>query len=75
MAAFLANGTLFMGDSMAIKTDGSLKPAPLPTNDSSAANHASLLRLGKSLANAGIKAVAPAHSGPGDFSAIASYAP
>ena len=74
-AAFLANDTLFMGDSMSTRNDGSLKPAVGPASDSTEANHASLVRLGKSLANAGIKAVAPAHSGPAEFEALAEYQP
>jgi glyoxylase-like metal-dependent hydrolase (beta-lactamase superfamily II) len=75
--AYLVGGALFVGDSLAINTDGSVRKAPWIFSDDSAVNVASLLKLGKTLAPeaADIKAIVPAHSGSAEgFKALVDYA-
>jgi glyoxylase-like metal-dependent hydrolase (beta-lactamase superfamily II) len=75
--AYLVGGSLFMGDSLGINSDGSVRKAPWIFSDDSAVNVASLLKLGKTLAPeaADIKAIVPAHSGSAEgFKALADYA-
>lgn len=75
-AAFLASGALFMGDSLSINSDGSVRKAPWVFSDDSALNVASLLKLSKALSPeaAEVKAIVPAHSGSAEgFKALADY--
>lgn len=67
-AAFLANGALYMGDSMSLTTSDGLRAAPWIFSDDQAVNVASLKRLGNVLGPeaADIKAIVPAHSGSSD---------
>jgi glyoxylase-like metal-dependent hydrolase (beta-lactamase superfamily II) len=67
-AAYLANGALYVGDSLAIQADGMVRPAPWIFSDDGAVNVSSLKRLGKLLAPeaADVKAIVPAHSGSAD---------
>ena len=64
-AAYLVNGELFVGDSLAFNSDGTVRPAPWIFSDDGATNVASIKRLGKLLAaeNAEVKVIVPAHSG------------
>lgn len=65
-AAFLVDGALYVGDSLAIEDAGDkVRPAPWPFSDDTAQNVAELKRLGRLLAPeaADIKAIVPAHSG------------
>lgn len=64
-AAYLANGALFVGDSLAFNSDGTVRPAPWIFSDDGVVNVASIKRLGKLLTPdaAEVKVVVPAHSG------------
>lgn len=77
-AAFLANGALYVGDSLAIEDkDDKVRAAPWPFSDDPAQNVSELKRLGKLLAPeaADIKAVVPAHSGEAvGFKPLVDYA-
>lgn len=67
-AAYLANGSLFLGDVLSINADGSVRKAPWIFSDDSPQNVAALLELGKAIAAEGVevKALVPAHSGSAD---------
>ena len=75
-AAYLVNGALFVGDSLAFNSDGTVRPAPWIFSDDGAQNVASIKRLGKLLAPtaAAVKVVVPAHSGSVDgLKALVDY--
>ena len=75
-AAYLVNGALYVGDSLAITSDEQVRPAPWLFSDDGATNVASMKRLGKLLAQeaADIKAIVPAHSGSAEsFKPLADY--
>jgi glyoxylase-like metal-dependent hydrolase (beta-lactamase superfamily II) len=67
-AAYLANGALYVGDSLAFNGDDTVRPAPWIFSDDGKENVASLKRLGKLLGPeaAEVKAIVPAHSGSVD---------
>lgn len=67
-AAYLTDGTLFVGDSAGVTSAHTLAGAPWLFSDSTAENHASLRSLGERLANEHqtINALVPAHSGAMD---------
>jgi glyoxylase-like metal-dependent hydrolase (beta-lactamase superfamily II) len=64
-AAYLVNGTLFLGDSADASRSGTLKGAPWVFSDSQAEDRASLVRLSQRLEQEGVpvKAMVFAHSG------------
>lgn len=67
-AAYLANGALYVGDSLAINADDTVRPAPWIFSDDGKVNVTSLKRLGTLLAPeaAEVRAIVPAHSGSSD---------
>ena len=67
-AAFLVNGALYMGDSLTMNSDDTVRPAPWVFSDDRATNVSSIKRLGKLLAPeaAEVKAIVPSHSGSTD---------
>lgn len=67
-AAYLANGALYVGDSLAINSEDTVRPAPWIFSDDGEANVSSIKRLGKLLAPeaAEVKAIVPSHSGSVD---------
>ena len=67
-AAYLANGALYVGDSLAFNSDDTVRPAPWIFSDDGKVNVESIKRLGKLLApeTAEVKAIVPAHSGSVD---------
>lgn len=76
-AAYLINGALFVGDSMSINDDETLRPAPWVFSDDTAQNVASVKRLGALLTPeaAYVKVIVPAHSGSSEgFKPLADYA-
>ena len=76
-AAYLANGALYMGDSLAITSSEGVRPAPWAFSDDGAENVASIKRLGKLLGPeaAEVKAIVPAHTGSSEgFKPLADYA-
>jgi glyoxylase-like metal-dependent hydrolase (beta-lactamase superfamily II) len=63
-AAFLANGSLFVGDSLSIETDGDkIRAAPSVFSDDSEQNVREIKRLAKAISAEEVKAIVPAHSG------------
>jgi hydroxyacylglutathione hydrolase len=73
-AAYLANGALFVGDSLGISTEQTLKPAPWIFSDDQALNVASLKQLGQKLTAEQVKTIVPAHSGASDsFAPLATF--
>ncbi len=75
-AAFLANETLYLGDSAAAGDDGKLVPAPWVFSDDTKENRRSLEALGARLKaeDAPVKKLAFAHSGPLDgLDALATF--
>ncbi len=67
-AAFLAGGALYMGDSLTMNADDTVRAAPWVFSDDRSINVASIKRLGKLLAPeaAEVKAIVPSHSGSVD---------
>ncbi|MFN7146401.1 MAG: MBL fold metallo-hydrolase [Myxococcota bacterium] len=62
-AAWLAAGTLFVGDSLFVEADGDVRGAAWIFSDDTAVSRASMRALFERLAG-DVRAVAPAHSGP-----------
>jgi glyoxylase-like metal-dependent hydrolase (beta-lactamase superfamily II) len=63
-AAYLVNGSLFVGDSLSIETDGDkVRPAPGIFTDDTEQNVRELKRLAKALPPDEVKAIIPSHSG------------
>lgn len=61
--AYLADGVLFLGDSAAIRKDGSLLPAPWVFSEDTAQNQRELVKLAARLKGETVSVLAPAHSG------------
>ena len=76
-AAYLTDGCLFVGDSANVTKWGELVGAPWPATDDTARNRAALKALSAKLSAQSdqIVAIVPAHSGVGNFSALARFAP
>ncbi len=73
-AAYLANGALFVGDSLTITTEQTVRPAPWIFSDDPALNVSSLKQLGQKLTADQVKVIVPAHTGASDsFAPLANY--
>jgi len=65
-AAYLSNRVLYLGDSLAAQTDGTVRLAPWIFSDDLDTTRASVVALAKRLANEKIDMLAFSHSGPLD---------